>query len=188
MAARSTKAVAVVSGRQFSQVAARCDAEAGKPAKTYKKFEEIRSEHDLYGPGVEAGKFPTDIEQSTGLERLEVLGKMEGVDIFDMTPLDASRLGTMEDPITVNSFGDEQYAGCTGFPVDSHGVKWLVISRERPIERCPECGSVYKMNYLGPTEDEHAHHDEHGHDDHHHAVAEDPKTFADFVKPDYRWT
>jgi len=36
---------------------------------------------------------PTDLEQSTGLERLEILGKMEGVDIFDMRPLDASRLG-----------------------------------------------------------------------------------------------
>jgi cytochrome c oxidase subunit 5b len=36
---------------------------------------------------------PTDIEQATGLERLELLGKMEGRDIFDMRPLDASRLG-----------------------------------------------------------------------------------------------
>jgi hypothetical protein len=37
---------------------------------------------------------PTDLEQSTGLERLEVLGKMQGVDIFDLSPLDASRKGT----------------------------------------------------------------------------------------------
>ena len=36
---------------------------------------------------------PTDLEQATGLERLEILGKMEGIDIFDMKPLDASRLG-----------------------------------------------------------------------------------------------
>jgi hypothetical protein len=36
---------------------------------------------------------PTDFNQSTGLERLEVLGKMQGVDIFDMKPLDASRKG-----------------------------------------------------------------------------------------------
>lgn len=27
------------------------------------------------------------------MERLEILGKMESVDIFDMRPLDASRLG-----------------------------------------------------------------------------------------------
>jgi cytochrome c oxidase subunit 5b len=37
---------------------------------------------------------PTDLEQATGLERLEILGKMQGIDIFDMKPLDASRLGT----------------------------------------------------------------------------------------------
>jgi cytochrome c oxidase subunit 5b len=37
---------------------------------------------------------PTDIEQATGLERLEILGKMQGVDIFDLSPLDASRKGT----------------------------------------------------------------------------------------------
>jgi len=60
----------------------------------------------------------------------------------------------------------------------------LTMSRDRPIERCPECGSVYKMEYVGPTEDPHAH--DHGHhDDHGHGLQE-PKTFADYVKPEYR--
>ena len=54
---------------------------------------EIKSEADLFGPGAQPGTVPTDLEQSTGLERLEILGKMDGVDIFDMRPLDASRLG-----------------------------------------------------------------------------------------------
>lgn len=54
---------------------------------------EIKSDEDLIGPGARVGTVPTDIEQATGLERLEILGKMEGVDIFDMRPLDASRLG-----------------------------------------------------------------------------------------------
>jgi len=54
---------------------------------------EIKNVDDLRGPGTPAGSVPTDLEQSTGLERLEILGKMEGVDIFDMRPLDASRLG-----------------------------------------------------------------------------------------------
>lgn len=57
------------------------------------------------------------------------------------------------------------------------------MSRERPIERCPECGNVLKMDYVGPQEDPHAH-DAHGHD-HHHGY-EEPKTFADFVRPEYR--
>ncbi len=48
---------------------------------------------DLLPPGAEPGTIPTDENQSTGLERLEILGKMQGVDIFDMRPLDASRRG-----------------------------------------------------------------------------------------------
>ena len=62
------------------------------------------------------------------------------------------------------------------------------MSRDRPIERCPECGSVYKMDYVGPMEDPHAHDNHDSHDAHgdHHASYEEPKTFADFVKPEYR--
>jgi cytochrome c oxidase subunit 5b len=36
------------------------------------------------------------------------------------------------------------------------------------------------MEYVGPADDPHAHHDDHGHH------YEEPKTFADFVKPEYR--
>ena len=67
--------------------------------------------------------------------------------------------GTLDNPIVVKSYGDEQYMGCTGSPADTHVVIWLTASRDRPIERCPECGSVYKMEYVGPAD---AHHDAHG--------------------------
>ena len=50
---------------------------------------------DLLPPGAEPGTVPTDLEQATGLERLELLGKMQGIDIFDMRPLDASRMGRL---------------------------------------------------------------------------------------------
>jgi cytochrome c oxidase subunit 5b len=43
--------------------------------------------------GAQPGTVPTDIDQATGLERLEILGKMQGIDVFDMKPLDASRTG-----------------------------------------------------------------------------------------------
>jgi cytochrome c oxidase subunit 5b len=33
----------------------------------------------------------------------------------------------MDSPIMVRSAGDEQYAGCTGFPADSHTVTWLGV-------------------------------------------------------------
>ncbi|KAK5627597.1 hypothetical protein RRF57_003312 [Xylaria bambusicola] len=150
---------------------------AQNPAQKMKTFDEIKTEEDLIGPGAAPGTVPTDLDQATGLERLELLGKMQGVDIFDMRPLDSSRKGTLDNPIMVKSFGDEQYAGCTGCPADSHIVTWLGMSRERPMERCPECGSVYKMEYIGPQDDDHGHHDHHGY--------KEPKTFADYVKPQY---
>lgn len=41
------------------------------------------------------------------------------------------------------------------------------------------------MEYIGPPDDPHAH--GHGHGDGHHEY-EEAKTFADFVKPEYRGT
>lgn len=92
-----------------------------------RRLEDIDSEADLRPEGAAIGTVPTDVEQATGLERLEILGKMQGVDIFDMKPLPSDRLGTLKDPVMVKSFGEEQYAGCTGVPADSHGVKWLTV-------------------------------------------------------------
>ncbi|TVY90004.1 Cytochrome c oxidase subunit 4, mitochondrial, partial [Lachnellula willkommii] len=159
---------------------------SGSNESKIKKFQDIKTESDLLPPGAAPGTIPTDLEQATGLERLEILGKMQGIDIFDMKPLDASRKGTLDNPIVVKSFGDEQYAGCTGYPVDSHTTIWLTMSRDRPVERCPECGNVLKMEYVGPQDDPHDHshgHDAHGDGSHNY---EEPKTFADFVKPEYR--
>ncbi|KAL9026801.1 MAG: hypothetical protein Q9196_004593 [Gyalolechia fulgens] len=121
-------------------------------------FEEVRSAKDLLPPGAAPGTIPSDIEQATGLERLEILGKMQGIDIFDMKPLDSSRLGTLDNPIMVKSFGDEQYCGCTGCPADSHDVIWNTKS---------------VADILVTSED-----DDHGY--------KEKKTFADYVRPEYR--
>ncbi|KAF2186762.1 COX5B-domain-containing protein [Zopfia rhizophila CBS 207.26] len=166
------------------------DATLGDPttsveaARGFKPLSEIKTEEDLLPPGAKPGTVPTDVEQATGLERLEILGKMQGIDIFDMRPLDASRVGTLDDPIVVNSAGDEQYVGCTGCPADSHNVLWITLSREEPVERCMECGSVYKMHYVGPPDDPHAH--DHGHG-HHENPYPRPKNMADFIKPEYKY-
>ena len=54
---------------------------------------EIKSGDDLLPQGAQPGTIATDLEQATGLERVEILGKMEGIDVFDMRPLDSSRTG-----------------------------------------------------------------------------------------------
>lgn len=68
---------------------------------------------DLLPPGAKPGTVPSDYEQATGLERLEILGKMQGIDVFDMKPLDASRMG-MSAPIflvRVRAVDDDGFCG-----------------------------------------------------------------------------
>lgn len=57
----------------------------------------------LYGPGAKPGEVPSIYEQATGLERLQLLGDIEGVPVFDESPLDSNRFGTKGDPIVVPS-------------------------------------------------------------------------------------
>ena len=75
-----------------------------------------RSDHptpQIFGEGAKAGEIPTDENQSTGLERLQVLGAIEGVEVFDFKPLDSSRIGTLADPIKVFSMVSARRVSCT---------------------------------------------------------------------------
>ncbi|GLB40389.1 putative cytochrome c oxidase [Lyophyllum shimeji] len=99
----------------------------------------------IYGPGAKPGTVPSDIEQSTGLERLQLLGELEGVRVFDDSPLDASRIGTKANPILVPSYDTERIVGCTGSPADSHDVRWFPVTHDKHA-RCVECGSVYAID------------------------------------------
>lgn len=127
-----------------------------KEFKTAKNLNEVHDKYDLIGPGAQSGEVPTDLEQSTGLERFELLGKLEGVDVFENKPLDASRKGTIKEPIIVDSYDTYRYIGCTGSPAGSHVTMWLKPTVDK-VARCWECGSVYKLNYLGTEDPEHEH-------------------------------
>ncbi|KAG6809800.1 hypothetical protein H0H92_014703 [Tricholoma furcatifolium] len=120
----------------------------------------------LYGSGGKPGEVPSDVEQATGLERLQLLGELEGVQVFDTAPLDSSRIGTKTNPILVPCYDVERIIGCTGSPADSHDVLWFNLTQERQA-RCSECGSVYQLDVqAGPLE--HATGEEPAHAHHHH--------------------
>ena len=57
----------------------------------------------LLGEGGKAGEVPTDLNQLTGLERLQTMGYLEGIEVFDSQPLDSSRIGTLDKPVLVYS-------------------------------------------------------------------------------------
>lgn len=124
--------------------------------KTASSLAEVDGPESLIGPGGKEGEIPTELEQATGLARLELLGKLEGIEVFDTKPLDASRKGTMKDPIVVDSYDDYRYVGCTGSPAGSHTIMWLKPTVNQ-VARCWECGSVYKLNPVG-VPNEHDHH------------------------------
>ncbi|KAI9289510.1 cytochrome c oxidase subunit VB-domain-containing protein [Umbelopsis sp. AD052] len=116
-----------------------------------------RDADSLIGPGGQPGTVPTDIEQATGLERLELLAKLEGKELFDMEPLNMTHLGTKQNPIVVKSMDSTRFVGCTGYPAESHDTIWLTVNKEHDFDRCPECGSVFKLDFQG-SEDAHGHH------------------------------
>lgn len=68
----------------------------------------------VYGPGAESGTVPTDEAQATGIERIELLTKAQGNEMFDMSPLVVDRMGTMKDPIMVPSLTPIRIVGSTG--------------------------------------------------------------------------
>jgi len=111
----------------------------------------------LYGEGAKPGSVPTDVEQATGLERLQLLGEIEGIKVFDDSPLDSSRLGTKANPVLVPSYDVERIIGCSGFPADSHDVLWFPVKKEKQA-RCTECGSVYTLDFQGEEHHDAQHH------------------------------
>lgn len=102
----------------------------------------------IQGPGAKPGTVPTDLEQSTGIERYEILSRMEGQDPFDRKPLQVTHMGTLENPIKVFSLERTRIVGCTGFPVDSHDTLYMKVTDSRP-RRCAECGCAYIIDFQG---------------------------------------
>ncbi|KAJ7639867.1 cytochrome c oxidase subunit VB-domain-containing protein [Mycena polygramma] len=128
---------------------------ASSPLRAFSTTLRASSDHgakppSIFGPG---GK---DFEQATGLERFEMLGEMEGIDVFDETPLDSSRVGTKKDPIMVLSYDPVRTVGCTGSPADSHDIIWINVPKDRQ-RFCTECGSVYALDYQGVEAETHHH-------------------------------
>jgi len=89
-------------------------------------------------PGGKPGIVPTDLEQSTGNERYELLGKLAGLDLFGMDPLPSDRMGTVDDPVIIYSTEPIHYIGCSGVPADSHDTLFMRLEMWSKHSRCKE--------------------------------------------------
>lgn len=63
----------------------------------------------IQGSGAKPGTVPTDLEQSTGIERFEILSRMQGEDPFSNKPLEVKHMGTLKNPIKVWSLVRRNY-------------------------------------------------------------------------------
>lgn len=125
-------------------------------SKTATNLSEITGpDSSLIGPGAQPGTIPTDLDQATGLERFEILGKMEGVDVFDMENPIFEGSGTMQDPYLVPTYIGYRYVGCMGKKGHEHKPYWMKVTVDEPA-RCWHSGVVFKAKYVGRPE--HSHH------------------------------
>lgn len=124
--------------------------------KTASKLAEVTGpDGSLIGPGAKEGTIPTDLDQATGLERYEILGKREGIDVFNLDKPIFEGSGTMKDPYLVPTYIGHRYVGCRGKGGEEHKAYWLDVKEGTPA-RCWQCGTVYAAKYLG--EPGHHHH------------------------------
>ena len=137
----------VVAGARLRLVQRGYAGKASIPATTTTTKDKVLSPADMFGEGAKSGTVPTDLEQATGLERYELLGKIAGVDVFDMQPLKVDRIATVDDPIIVDCFDTYRYVGCTGLD-DSHDTLWYTVAKGK-VTRCYECGQCFKLNFKG---------------------------------------
>jgi cytochrome c oxidase subunit 5b len=71
------------------------------------------------------------LDQSTGLERAEILGKMQGKDIFDLAPLEVHVRGTKANPTIIRSRDPIRYVGCAGMLLLRLRFWWIVNRPQR---------------------------------------------------------
>lgn len=114
---------------------------------TKRPIQRYYSEQPIVGTGGEAGKVPTDFEQATGLERLELLASYRGEKIFLDQELVINEKGTMKKPVMVDSLFEDRIVGCSGFPKGDHELIWMEVHKDK-VGRCLECGQVFKLNIV----------------------------------------
>ncbi|XP_018978789.2 cytochrome c oxidase subunit 5B, mitochondrial-like [Cyprinus carpio] len=92
--------------------------------------------------GMAAGGIPTDEEQATGLEKKIMNAMKTGTDPYNMLK-PKEYAGSKSDPHLVPSITNKRIVGCV-CEEDNTAVVWFWL-HEGEAQRCPSCGSHYKL-------------------------------------------
>lgn len=91
----------------------------------------------------EVTNIPTDLEQSTGLERKELEAILKGnPDPFNLNVTRGTR-GTRDAPTLVPSLYEERIIGCV-CEEESTSITWMVLKKGQ-TQRCPKCGNCFHL-------------------------------------------
>lgn len=133
----------------LNQISPKTPLNPNETHKTAKTLAEVTGQDfSLIGQGGEKGKIPTDMDQATGMERLEILALKEGIDFFDMEEPITEGSGTYKDPFIVPTYVGYRFVGCQGKDRDEHKAYWMKVE-DNQISRCWHCGKAFKARFLG---------------------------------------
>jgi len=108
---------------------------------TVQRTAQLSSFSCLRRAAAEVTSIPTDLEQSTGLERKELEAILKGnPDPFNLNVTRGSR-GTRDTPTLVPSLYEERIIGCV-CEEESTSITWMVLKKGQ-TQRCPKCGNCF---------------------------------------------
>jgi len=121
----------------------------------------------LIGHRTGADTLKHDLDGLVGQTKAEIEAFHQGIsDPWEWDPLDHG-YGTKANPILVPTQLDERVVGCMCEGEDGSDATFIMLTWDNPIERCMECGNVYKL-VEGPAFKVAPIEGEDHYDDHHH--------------------
>jgi len=157
----------LVSNSSRRVCSARCKLPCCKVSTTATAFAHEPANPEQHSQSVDT--LPHDLDGLVGQSKAEIEAFHAGFsDPWEWDPIDHG-YGTRKNPILVPTQLDERVVGCMCEGEDGSDATYLLLTFDNPIQRCGECGNVYKLVegpifQVPPMEGI----EDHYNDDHHH--------------------
>ena len=101
----------------------------------------------ITAPGNLTKEMATQLEQSVGIERYELLAELQGKKPFLPTEIAAKSMGTLTAPILVPSLAESRIVGCRGSESSPHEICWWEQHVKSDPGRCRHCGNAIQIEF-----------------------------------------